>query len=560
MICKKLIFIYIYLQKNTNMIMWNMSPYFLNQKMTTHELNLWNTSLYDFLNDFKIMGINAVFITGFLNGVLIRANNHDDVMMIVGYLNIVHNKLTKLKVDELDQDKDQEHNKCCCPYDTMPICRSNNSIRVHKCPRCGVNESVMFGCKPEGAGGFICDTCDMVLDKESIFAGDSVMWINSKELIEKTRLLVNYEEENGIPIWTSDLSDSVLKEDWKDAWKGTLNGWYKIEATHKITIINPLLDFIGDSITLPNVENLIHNFCRMMIPYKDTQECYYKVMLLYNKKKKDIYTDMIKRWKVGTQLLKGFDIWSSCDIMDKVGLYKVLSKYKEVELNWVTIFRPEFEQAYLTFVEMCKADIKSVNNLNYVIYCLDQIIAFIDDGVDIGLLAGQTLLCLLKRYGNGIITKPVSKKVLVHFRRYINYIRLATIGNLVNYYKETKHNLKKAEKAAHRLFEVLVDSNIDECLLMLFGKLTKEDFDTFKTRLNDIIYLSFSKPFVYGMIENDMDLPIDIRFEYFGNYKNNIDNIFVITRSIVIKEDDNFTISLAKDIVNNETFISDLIE
>ena len=82
--------------------------HFLNQAMTTHELNLWSNELLGFLSDFKIMGINAVFITGFTNGVLIRTNHHDDAMMIIGYLKIAHNKLTK-KDQVQEQEYEQEY-------------------------------------------------------------------------------------------------------------------------------------------------------------------------------------------------------------------------------------------------------------------------------------------------------------------------------------------------------------------------------------------------------------------------------------------------------------------
>ena len=66
----------------------------------------------------------------------------------------------------------------------------------------------MFGCKPDV--GLICDTCEMVEDKESIFAKESMIWINTKELITKTKILVNYEKEHGIPIWTSYLAEHVI--------------------------------------------------------------------------------------------------------------------------------------------------------------------------------------------------------------------------------------------------------------------------------------------------------------------------------------------------------------
>ena len=119
------------------MIMWKISPYFLNQKMTTHELNVWNNELYGFLNDFKIMGIKAVFITGFLNGILIRAHHHDDVMMVVGYMKIIKNELHELYKLHCNNEyklhcNNEYNNECgghthCSPYDTIPICCSNLS-------------------------------------------------------------------------------------------------------------------------------------------------------------------------------------------------------------------------------------------------------------------------------------------------------------------------------------------------------------------------------------------------------------------------------------------------
>ena len=212
------------------------------------------------------------------------------------------------------------------------------------------------------------------------------------------------------------------------------------------------------------------------------------------------------------------------------------------------------DDAYETFVDMCKADIDGVNNLNYVIFSIDSVIKLMDEGEDVGLLGGRTLMCLLKLHGTGKITKPVPKTVLVHFRRYVNHIRLAKIGNVCNYYKPTKDNIKKAEKCAHKLFEVLMDSNIDECLLLMLGHLTKEDFKGFKKRHAGIIYLSFATPFISSYLDKDIELELDTTFKH-------IDNTFRISREVTIREvGGRLTKSTVVGIISETDFTTEMIK
>ena len=299
------------------------------------------------------------------------------------------------------------------------------------------------------------------------------------------------------------------------------------DEIHDVDIIEPLLDFIGDNINLPHVRDEVQAFCNRVIPHIDIQECYYKAIMLHNQEKNKFHTELLERWKIGNELFGGFHTTSSLEIMNKLGMNEICMKYPEVMKVWDIEFGQNMLYIYDVFQNMVKDDIDTINNYNYCLLCIDRVIELINDDIDIGLLGAQMLLMFLTTDGSGgyKITKPLSIEVLIEFRRYINYMRLSKIGQIVNYYKPTKENLKKAEKSAFNLIDKLMDSNTDECLLLIVADMIKSDIATLKHNTKCCIDLALVYPFIYGWIDKGAVIKATTDFEFSNE-------TFLITRTI----------------------------
>ena len=311
-----------------------------------------------------------------------------------------------------------------------------------------------------------------------------------------------------------------------------------------VELIAPLKDIIGkidfDDRDSVDTWRTIQCFFRSTLPHKDLQVCFHRAMVKHNQQKRHDFKLIDKRWAVGTNLEEGFHTKSSSEYIQEFGLVELLDKYPQLKKHWGEQYVPSITLMFQEFRKTCDRLIESVNLMNYVIQSIDSLLELyeiggsIEEFKNIGILSAKLLHTFLNHYGDGgeIIRKPITAEILKTYRQYCCYQRLFQLAQCTNYLSQLKENHKKAKKQAHKLFDMLMDSDVDECLLLMFGALMKDDNERMKSEVESFTYFGVACPFMFAGVRAESVIAATNDFKYIPAQQ-----ILIMTRNIRAKLD-----------------------